>query len=171
MPSISDPHKLFRKAGCLLTLVFCLVLPFYAIQLFFEPYDKVNVTIEDCPLDTRFVCLVADLPHGMEVMMWSLTKVFPFKMHPKDCIVSYQLGGERDLKTPFQANARWINSNRIGVLHQEGETRWIISWFEGDRTKVKNKSILFGGGQWEVSMSMASEEQILSPKQLRDIGL
>ena len=142
------------------------LLVFYCVYLAFHPYDEVEIVIRGLPADTKFVCLIADRPGGPVVMLWSLSKVFPFTMHPDACTVSDISGGG----TTRRAALRWINSKRVGVLRKAETGTWFVALYNGPKTELGNRSLLFGQGSWAGDWPDADNVQQWSGAELRPLG-
>jgi hypothetical protein len=140
----------------------------YGGYLFLNPYDEVAVEVSDVPSDTKRICLVADVNNEPVVMLWSFKKVFPSTMHPRGCTVSVRVG---DDKLPHNAAVRWVANRRVGVVLTSKSGVWRVAWFDQARSRIQERSFLFGGGKWRASLLDASEEQVLDESSLRKLGL
>jgi hypothetical protein len=156
--------RLWRIAGLLLAAA-CLALT-YSGYRFFHPYDEVAVVIENIPANVDFVCVVADTEGGLRPLDWSLSKLFPFTMHPDSCTVSFSRGAAEN-----RANVRWRHSQQIGVLCRTVDREWFVAWLEPDEARVKHRSLLFGGGTAMLDVNRAQRKQSLSHDQLRLLGM
>jgi hypothetical protein len=154
------------RAGCLATLLAILSVAYFA-YLRCNPYDEVAATIRDVPRDTVFLCIVADTPQGVTVMPWYVKKVLPDTMHPDSCTVSFRLSGDTGA---HRGNVRWTKAKRIGVLQKTEADTWKIAWFDTLQSEVQRRSLVFGGGTWEVSLRDANEEQDLPAETVQSLG-
>lgn len=166
MSDLPDRPSRSANWGCLLALATCLVLA-YCLYLYFNPYDEVNVSVRDIPPGSTFLCFIAEKPQGAAVMPWLLSKVGPFTMHPKNCVVSFLAKDQFQ----FHAKVRWISSSRVGVLRRTKENKWFVAWFDEPKSQLKNRCLLFGGGEWAASLQEADEVQPLTEEQLKALGM
>ena len=139
----------------LLSIITCLVVLYVGYRLF-HPYNEVVTDIRGIPPSTTFICVVADTEDGPQAMEWSLSKLLPFSMHPDGCTVSYV----REAETTRHEKVRWIESHRVGVLHENTDGEWHIAWFEPANSAVADRSVLFGGGSIEIDISDAGSRPV-----------
>jgi hypothetical protein len=103
-------------------------------------------------------------------MPWSLRKVLPFTMHPDRCIVS-EVNHFQNEETEHEASVRWIHSSRVGVLRRTKERKWFVAWFDAPKSRLQERSLLFGGGEWSIRLQDADKVEPVTEEQLRAMGM
>jgi hypothetical protein len=133
-------------AVSLLALALCLLWAYR----WWRPADRVVVTVTHIDPSTRFLCLVADTPHGPEPMWWSLRKLGPFTMHPRGCTASL-FDPEWD-GTQTTRGVSWLDGTRYGVLTCDQDGRWWVFWFTPEEVHLRGRYWVVGGGEASIEL-------------------
>jgi hypothetical protein len=129
------------------------------------PRDRVEVTFCNVPAKTVRVGVVVDengaigaLPEYVHIL---------FQYARRDPVWLWAWGGSLD-PSPFPSDPRevaWREGMRHGVLTQDNDGAWRVTWFDPALAPLKDCSALFGGGKVEFDLAKGRSEP-LSPEQL-----
>jgi hypothetical protein len=131
----------------------------YVIYFFFNPTDWIEVAIEGLPADTRFMCLVADGPQGVEAMNWYHSKLGAFAMHPNQDVTTELFRDRSGVTLPNRKSVAWRAAGRVGVLRGTAGGRWQVAWYNPPKSNLQDRSALLGGGHWAARWHDADEIQ------------
>jgi hypothetical protein len=157
--------------GCAACLVLCLLVVGAATTLILlqcHPRGRVEISVKNIPDGTRFLCLAAESDDGLKLMDWSPQMIVPFRMPPRDCIMSY---GSSDDRAPMTGrHVMWEFGDRYGIVTARGNDDWWITWFPAEKLPLEGRGLILGGGTVDVDLAQGTTEK-LQPDLLARVGL
>jgi hypothetical protein len=158
-------HRVVKSAIVVVTIITVVSVLIYRTIV---PPDRVILLVHPIPEDASFVCLIIDAGHGPEPLLWSLTNVLPFEMHPARCVTS-TLDSQQILADTFDGPVSWRNASRYGLLTlQHG--RWLVRWVNKQDVQMTSTGILFGPTHAHINPDDASETDEVSVAVLEKLG-
>jgi len=159
------------KRGCIGYLV-VLVVIIGAVTVFvyyeFHPRDRVEISVQNIPLGTRFLCLISAKEGKIKLMDWSPYYIFPGRMAPGNCTMSYR--SPDDQKAIANWHVMWDFGDRYGIVTRRIDKKWRITWFNAADLPLEGRGDLLGEGSVEMDLAKGQTEQV-DADEIRRLGL
>jgi hypothetical protein len=155
-----------RRLTALAVVLFILGLLALLGQLYFNPPDRVRVSVINIPDDVYFVSLAAATRGKLQTMHWSVKKIVVGTMHPTRCTWSYHPGPSID----WSAYVKWQSGEKYGVVTRTTDRVWRVTWFEANALPICGRVIVLGGGTAYFDMSKGRALPLL-PEEVKDLCL
>lgn len=167
VPSIKLDDRQSKRGciGCLLLVLIAVGTVTTFVYFQFHPRDRITIAVKSIPVDTRFLCIVAETDEGIIAMNWSPSMVVPFEMEPRDCTMSYVMGRPEI----SDWSVMWKFGSRYGVVTREPDKVWRVHWFQADEVPLVGRSVVLGEGAATFDILKARTEQ-LPAETLRQLG-
>jgi hypothetical protein len=141
------------------------------MYLFFNPSDRIKVTISQLPRDTVYISFVSESNGIMQNMDWyprSETRV-PFTMRPSESVWS-SLELKKAPEIDWDAYVQWRCGERYGVVTRTRSGSWRVTWLKSKDVPIKAHRFIIGNGEAYFDLNKG-KTIILQEEQLRDLRL
>ena len=167
VPSFQLDHRVSKRGyiGCLAFVLLAIGGMATFVYFAFHPRDRVQCTVKNMPVGTRWFCLASENDGQIELMDWSPYHIFPGRMTPQSCTLSYPAEEARLVRR----DVMWQFGNRYGVVTRGTDKKWRITWLNAADVPIHGRVFLFGEGEVEMDLAKGQTE-LMNTDDIRRFG-
>jgi hypothetical protein len=90
---------------------------------------------------------------GLTSMNWSPKMIIPFEMEPGRCIWSSRGLNDDPFADETHYFVMWKTGAQYGVVTENKDKKWSVTWFEASDLKFQGRSFFLGGGKTEFDLA------------------